>query len=74
MLVSSECICMDQNNKDPHVSKRYLKGKNRKVTTKTCCDITARNFFKKPPKSHTVLRAGFLWKTCFAFFQSPWDP
>lgn len=74
MLVSFECICMDQNNKDPHVSESYLKRKNRKVMTKTCCDKTALKFFKKPPKSHTVLRTGFLWKTYFPLFHSPWDP
>lgn len=73
MLISFECICTEQNNKDPNLSEMCLKGKNRKVTTKACCDINRKQiFFTKLPKFHTVPRTVFLWKTCFPFFKSPW--
>lgn len=70
MLISSECICMEQN-KDLNLSEMCLKGKNRKVTTKTWCDIKKAIFFTKLPKFHTMLRIVFLWKTCFSFFSVP---
>lgn len=58
-----------EQNRDLNLSEMCLKGKKRKVTTKTCCDNNRKQFFSQRCLS-SIQRLGLLFsgKLLFPFF------
>lgn len=70
ILTSFECICMEWNNRDPYLFEMCLKRKNRKVITKTCCDINIMHIFCL----NSIEWRGLVFSGKHFFFSVPMGP